>query len=113
MFVKSCIYCDAEFKAKNNRKIFCSDTCRKLEHKFKNNENANPFGNAHQLDDYYQIINERIQFDRGHSEGNYIVDECLKYLKTGHYKKMNIHLDYLTRKLTNNKTRGGKEVKYH
>ena len=106
-----CTYCDSEFEigSKNNRKIFCSDSCRKLEHKYQNNQNANPYidlnayGNTISVDNfeyYNQIINDRIQFDIGRSEGNYIVDECLMYLKTGHYKKINRHLDYLTRKLT-------------
>lgn len=107
-----CTYCDSEFTigSKNKNKIFCSDSCRRLEHKYQNNQIANPyieydnFGNIISADfEYYnQIINERIQFDMWRSNGNYIVDECLMYLKTGHYKKINKHLDYLTRKLTRN-----------
>jgi endogenous inhibitor of DNA gyrase (YacG/DUF329 family) len=101
-----CHYCFTVFKKteKNERKVFCSDSCRKLQHKLNKGKKANPYAIANPKikEEYVQILNARNKFEKRRSGyTNTAVDICFQYLKMGHYKKINAYLPYLTAFLNN------------
>jgi len=95
-----CQYCFTVFKKSgtNHKKIFCSDSCRKLQNKLSKGKPANPYSPPTQkiIDEYMDILNKRIAFEKTRNTyGNTAVEFCLEYLKLGHYKKINAYKDYL------------------